>query len=189
MAVTTLDILQQILQSFNKVFAAAVDSRLQRAENDVVTFEVGDQLVVKAEAAEQLITEGVARRIDRYYVRPLNSYKLVLPMLRQHIDYLNQQTANLQRQQGILQTAVDLTTQMQTEGQQRKIELEKDEAQIAKELAALNAYVAQLQAELTTTRNEMARLYRDNLRSESELEAIHRAILESANRRATGVGS
>ncbi len=161
----------------------AVDARLQRAEGDVVTFEEGDQLVVKAEAAEALVSEGVARRIDTYFVRPLNSYKYAMRAIRLQINYLTEQTADLQRQQAVLQVAVDLTTDMQTKGQQRKIELEKDEAQVGRELAAIQSYVSKLETELASVKDEMGKLYQDNIVRESELEAIQRSLLEAANQR------
>lgn len=165
----------------------AVDNRLQRGaeRGSEVTFEVGQQLIVKAEAAERLIADGVAKRIDRYFVRPMNSYEGLLPGLRRQIEYLVKQTAELERQKLVLQAAVDLTTQMQTEGQQRRLELEKDEAQLSKELIAIKDFVTKLETDLQQTRDEMSRLYQDNARRERELAAFHRAVLDAAEKSAS----
>lgn len=162
----------------------AVDSRLQRADGDVVSFDVGDQLVVKSEAGQLLVGEGVVQVIDEYFVRPLNSYRLVLKSMRQQIDYLNSQAVNLRRQQAVLQDALTLTTEMQTTGQQRKLELEKDEAQVGKELAAITGYVNDMQAELSEMKQTMARLYRENLSGQRELASIQAAIRKAADQRA-----
>lgn len=167
----------------------AVDSRLQRVEGDAVSFAAGDQLIVKQEAASTLINEGVAKLVDTYFVRPLNSYRLVLPALRQQIDYLTRQAGNLQVQQEVVQKAVALTTAMQTEGQQRQLNLEKDAAQVAREVAALKAYQQQLEQKLQETKKQMAELYRDNLARERELTAIQRKLTQQIDARATAAGS
>ncbi|WP_164102290.1 coiled-coil domain-containing protein [Candidatus Laterigemmans baculatus] len=167
----------------------AVDSRLQRTEGDAVSFSAGDQLIVKQEAATTLINEGAAKLVDTYFVRPLNSYRLVLPALRQQIDYLTRQAENLQRQQEVVQEAVTLTTAMQTEGQQRQLNLEKDAAQIGREVAALKAYQQQLEEKLRATKRKMAELYRDNLARERELTAIQQQLTRQIDARVGAAGS
>lgn len=167
----------------------AVDSRLQRAEGDAVSFAAGDQLIVKQEAASALINEGAAKLVDTYFVRPLNSYRLILPALRQQIDYLARQAENLQRQQEVVQEAVTLTTAMQTEGQQRQLNLEKDAAQVGRELAALQAYRQELEEKLQETKKQMAELYRDNLARERELSAIQQQLTQQIEARTSAAGS
>lgn len=167
----------------------AVDSRLQRAEGDAVRFAAGDQLIVKQEAASALIDEGVAQLVDTYFVRPLNSYRVALRRVRQQIDYLNNQAASLQRQKEVIDRAVALTIDMQTAGQQRKLNLEKDAAQINRELVALKEYSQQLEQQLQAAKQEVVRIYRDNLAREEELQSIQQRLTEQIEAREGNVGS
>ena len=162
----------------------AVDSRLQRADGDTVKFSPGDQLTLKSEAAEELLEKGVATKDQDYFVRPLNSYRYVLSEIQRQIDFLDDQSENLVRQKAVLEAALTLTTEMQTKGQQRQLDLEKDERQLAKELAAIQGYAENLEAELSATKAKMADLYRQNLSSEQELEAIQAAIRRASEERA-----
>lgn len=167
----------------------AVDSRLQRPEGDAVRFAAGDQLILKQEAALALIGEGVAQLVDTYFVRPLNSYRVVLRRVRQQIDYLNNQAANLQRQKEVIERAVALTTEMQTKGQQRKLNLEKDAAQVNRELTALKEYNQQLEQQLEAAKQEMVQIYRDNLAREQELQSVQQQLTEQIEAREANVGS
>lgn len=168
----------------------AVDSRLQREDGDEVQFAEGDQLIVKQEATSVLIELGAEfDELAYYFVRPLNSYRLVLRRLRQQIDYLNGQADELQRQKEVIERAVALTTEMQTKGQQRKLNLEKDAAQVDRELTALRAYSEQLEQQLRATKQEMAAMYRENLAREQELETLQRELAEEIDVREASTGS
>lgn len=172
---------------FYDAMGQAVDSRLQRPENDVVTFKAGEQLVILESAAQSLINDGTARLIDAYFVRPLVSYRHTLRDLRQQIDYLDREAISLQRQQIVLQAALDLTNEMTTKGQQRKLELEKDEAQVGKELAAIRSFSDNLNGQLVAAKQEMSRLYRENLAHERELERAQAEVRELVEAREAAV--
>ncbi len=165
----------------------AVDSRLQRTEGDTVTFEAGEQLVVKEEAGIELINDGSAKLVDTYFIRPLSSYRLALRDLRQQIDYLDRQATGLRQQQSVLQVALNLTNDMTTKGQQRKLELEKDDSQVGKELSAIRSYSENIEQQLVSTKKEMSRLYQDNLSREKELQKIQTQIRQMVEAREAAV--
>lgn len=166
---------------FYDALGQAVDSKLQRADEDAVSFDTGDTLIVKEDWAKQRIQAGEAELIDRYYVRPLNSYRLALRSLRENIINLKTQEADLLRQIEIVNEAIALTNDMITKGQQRELNLEKDEKQIAIERTAITSYTSQLENQLAETKREVARLYKANLTGERQLAAIQRSIKDSVN--------
>lgn len=174
---------------FFDALGQAVDGRLQRPEGDVVTFEVGDQLVVKKEWADERIQLGEAELIDQYFVRPLNSYRYALRRLREHIIDLNTQAANLRRQQSVVNVAIDLTMGMITEGQQRQLNLEKDEAQIAKELSAIRNYTENLESKLIEASRQRDTLRRENIESERKLKVLQMQIQQRIESLESQIGS
>lgn len=165
----------------------AVDSRLQRTEGDSVSFEAGEQLVVLEESGRLLIDEGSAKLVDTYFIRPLSSYRMALRDLRQQIDYLDRQETGLRQQQAVLQVALNLTNEMTTKGQQRKLELEKDDTQVGKELTAIRSYSENIEQQFVSTKKEMARLYQDNLSREKELQNVQSQIRQMVEAREAAV--
>lgn len=157
----------------------AVDSRLQRGEEGTVNFRTGDQVTLKEEAANQLIDQGVAKLVDTYYFRPLNDYQFVLRRTRLRIGELATRTQTLQLEQQVLQDAIAATVAMLEANQDAKLKLEKDLAQLQIEQSAIASYNAAVKADLTSTRQTLSGLYRDNLQLRNELEQFHLEIEEA----------
>lgn len=174
---------------FFDALGQAVDSRLQRTDGDSVTFEQGELLIVKKEWATEKIQQGEAELIDEYFVRPLNSYRFVMRSLRERINNLVVQAANLRRQQDVINVALDLTNDMITKGQQRQLNLEKDERQIGKEMAAIKSYSDELQNELSQALRTQARLRKENLEAERRLEEFQQQIKGGIESLEAGIGS
>ncbi|MEM6363725.1 MAG: hypothetical protein AAF745_04815 [Planctomycetota bacterium] len=160
----------------------AVDSRLQTGNGGEVTFKRDQELIVKEEAANVLLDEGVARLIDTYYLRPLNDYRFVLRRIRLRIAELRQRQTELNFEQEVLQRAIDATVSMLTSGQTEKLKLEQDLAQFEIERLALAKYNASVKADVNATKTRLVRLYRDNQSLAGQLEQIHQSIT-------TGTGS
>lgn len=157
----------------------AVDSRLQRGEEGTVSFRTGDQVTLKEEAANQLIDQGVAKLVDTYYIRPLNDYQFVLRRIRLRIGELTIRRQALEFEQKVLQDAVAATVAMLEANQDAKLKLEKDLAQLQIEQAAIASYNASVKENLTSTRQTLSGLYRDNLQLRNELEEFHLEIEEA----------
>lgn len=155
----------------------AVDSRLQQGNDGNVKFEVGEQITVQGDAADQLIDEeGVARLVDEYYLRQLNDYRFVLRRIRLRIAELQIRTRELQEENGVLQTALDSTVRMLNDYQDQKLRLEQDFEQTEKERLALESYNKGLQDSVRATKETLINLYRSNQGLEQQLEAIHSSI-------------
>ena len=154
----------------------AVDSRLQRGEQGNVNFRVGDQLVLKEEAANELIEAGVAKLVDNYFLRPLNDYRVVLRRIRLRLDSLVIRRTQLEREQKVLDDAIAATVQMLASNQDTKLKLEKDLAQIEVERAAIESYGNTVRQRLTETKTTLSSLYRQNLGMRAELGEIHAGI-------------
>jgi hypothetical protein len=154
----------------------AVDSRLQGGDDGNLTFAAGEQLVVKEEAAEQLLQDGVAKRIDTYFVRPLNDYRFALRRLQNRIAEMEYQRNELQYQIQVIQDAVDDTEAMLVQNQQDKLKLEKDVAQVGTELKAIQTYRQNLAETLADTRQQLVSLYRSNLQLTQQLSQAHQTL-------------
>ncbi|EMI18234.1 membrane protein [Rhodopirellula maiorica SM1] len=154
----------------------ALDSRLQRSEEDEVSFNVGDQLVLKEEAANELIDLGVVKLINQYYIRPLNDYRFVLRRIRLRLTALESQIQEADYQKSVLQEAIRATEAMLTSTQADKLKLEQDFEQTEKEKIAIQAYHDEIAGRVEQTRQELVRLYNQNQQLEQQLETIHKTI-------------
>jgi hypothetical protein len=155
----------------------AVDSRLQRGgEDGSVSFNVGEQLVLKEEAANELIDAGVAKLVDNYYVRPLNDYRMVLRRLRLRLETLGIRRQQLELEQKVLEDAIAATVKMLAANQEAKLKLEKDFAQIQVERNAISAYNGTVRQQLDETKATLTSLYRENLAMRQQLVEIEQGI-------------
>ncbi|MGI9474434.1 MAG: hypothetical protein ACR2NZ_23050 [Rubripirellula sp.] len=154
----------------------ALDARLQRGDEGGVRFRKGDQILVKEEEARDLIAEGSAEVLDKYYLRPLNDYRFVLRRIQLRLLDLANRKTELEDEQKVLQQAVQKTEGMLVVNQDIKLKLEQDLGQFTVEKTAIQDYTTKLQEELKSMRAEMVRLHQDNQRLEQKLEAKHLEI-------------
>lgn len=159
----------------------AVDGRLQRGEDGSVKFKKTDQIVMQEEAAEELVDSGVAKLLDRYYLRPLNDYRFVLRHIQLRLANLANRTTELNEQQAVLQEAIDRSNRMLVANNENKIKLEADLKQFRVETNAIREYTETLTSELATMKKDMARLHKQNVALETRLDMIHRSVENSVN--------
>ena len=151
----------------------AVDSRLQRGDDGQVNFKKEDQILVKEEAANQLISEGAARLVFRYYLRPLNDYRFVLRRIRLRLTELANRMSELEFEKNVLEGAIEKTNGMLVVNQAIKLKLEQDLAQFQVEKTAIADYASKTREGVKKMRTEMIRLHRENLALEQKLEDMH----------------
>lgn len=154
----------------------AVDSRLQHGEEGQVRFKKGDQITLKEEAADQIIGEGVAHLVDRYYLRPLNDYRFVLRRIRLRLAELAATSTELEFDKSQLEIALEKNNEMLVINREIKLKLEQDLAQFEVEKKAIADYTAKIQALANELRSEMKRLHEENVALTAKLEEKHRAI-------------
>jgi hypothetical protein len=154
----------------------AVDGRLQRGEDGQVKFSKGDLILVKEEAADELIDEGAARLVDRYYLRPLNDYRFVLRRIRLRLSELANRTTELEFEKKVLEEAIEKTAGMLVVNQDIKLKLEQDLAQFRVEKNAIQDYTEKARQRVDKMREEMIRLHRENINLEQQLEEKHLSI-------------
>ncbi|KAA5543779.1 hypothetical protein FYK55_11415 [Roseiconus nitratireducens] len=141
----------------------AVDSRLQRADGGSISFSPGDVLVVKEEAAKQLVDqEKVASLVDTYYLRPLNDYRYALRRIRLQIKELDIRIAEMEYEKKVLETATAATVAMLEKRQIEKLKLEQDLAQYQVENSALQSYHSDIREQLRQMNEAASSLYRSN---------------------------
>ena len=154
----------------------SVDSSLQRDDEGSVSFAVGDEIVVKEEAAKELIDqEKVAVLVDTYYLRPLNDYRYVLRRIRLQIRELNVRIAGMEYEKQVLEAATAATVSMLEKGQIEKLKLEQDLAQHQVENKALQTYHDQVREELRQMKEASSVLYRSNFDLLRRIERLSRA--------------
>ncbi len=152
----------------------AVDSRLQRG--DMASFNVGDQVLLKEEAANELIDEGIARLIDQYYIRPPNDYRYILRRIRLRLAELEIRKEELAFEKQVLDEAIAKTVQMIGVNQDAKLKLEQDFAQVQVEKNSIEKYAKSRADNLSAMKAEMVRLHRKNLELEQKLQRYHLEI-------------
>ncbi|MEM9645148.1 MAG: hypothetical protein AAF989_09145 [Planctomycetota bacterium] len=150
----------------------AVDSRLQRSD-DGATFEKGEQLALKREAAQALIDEGTAKLIDSYYVRSLNDYRFALRNMQLRIKERNTSQEELKFEESVLYQATNSSKNLLADYQGEAVKLEDDGAQTHKAVESIRAYNKLLQTRLDEEKQTLIRIYRTNLRLEQELQRIY----------------
>jgi chromosome segregation ATPase len=123
-----------------------------------------------------LLQDGIAKRIDTYFVRPLNDYRFALRRLQNRIAEMEYQRNELQYQIQVIQDAVDDTEAMLVQNQQDKLKLEKDVAQVGTELKAIQTYRQNLAETLADTRQQLVSLYRSNLQLTQQLSQAHQTL-------------
>jgi hypothetical protein len=167
----------------------AVDARLQRPEGESVKFKVGDQLVIKAEAAQDLIQRGQAKQIDNYYVRPLNDYGYALNAVPERLAQLAQKIDVLNREMGLLAKVNEQTDQVQLAAQQEQVQLEAERNQMLVEGKALEAYTQQIEQRLNDTNQRLKDLYANNVSLQQQLVAIQSSIVSMVQAREQAVST
>lgn len=154
----------------------AVDSRLQRPDDDAVEFQKGDRVLLKEEAANKLVNDGVAELRDRYYLRPLNDYRYILRRVRLRLDELANRKTVMEYEEKVLKEAIEKTEGMIVENQSIREKLEQDKTQFIIEKEAIDEYATKMRSELEQMRTEMAQLHQHNLLLEKEIAEKHQAI-------------
>ena len=160
----------------------AVDSRLQRNSNVVI--EEGSEYYFKLEAAQELDTQGIAKPIDTYFVRPLNDYRFIIFSTVSRLQWLSESMLTLSRDSEVLQAAIDRTVEMQTREQDVKAKLELDLKQTVKEKVAAANYLAKLESELTTVRTRMTSVYEQNILIANQLAVVQAKLTKMIDARA-----
>lgn len=154
----------------------AVDSRLQRGEDGTVKFKTSDQIVLKEEAANELIDQEAAKLLDTYFVRELNDYRFVLRRIRLRISELAIREQELNYEAKVLEEAIRATEAMLVSNQEAKLKLENDVAKLQTEKQAIKSYTTKVSDEVAATRQHLFGLYRSNLELAAELNEIHSNI-------------
>ena len=161
----------------------SLDGRLQRGEGkESVLFNKDDEIVIKEEAFKELDDANVARKIDTYYVRPLNDYRFVLRKLRLRLIESTLRAKELAAEKVVLDAAVAATSGMQTSNQTDKLKLEQDLDQLQVEVKALREYYASVKSEVKKNRKRMLDLYNSNIQLEQEIKRQQSATLGNVDR-------
>lgn len=173
--IDSLDKVGALDGGFFDVSGRATDSSLKRPDGDEVTFAIGDELVVKEEAAKILIDqEKVASLVDTYYLRPLNDYRYVLRKIRLQIQELDVRIAEMEYEKQVLLAATAATVNMLEKGQIEKLKLEQDLAQHQVERVAVKSYFDEVREDLRQMKEASSALYRSNLELENRIQTLSR---------------
>lgn len=158
----------------------AVDSRLQRGDDGKVKFKKGEQIVVKEEAAKQLIDElGVAILKNTYYVRSLNDYRYVLRKVRQSLILYQNRKKELDYDKSMLDAALKATDNMKVSAQEDKEKLEQDRDQVVVERKVITGYQTKLKEAVAAEKRRAAQLYQENLRLERSLQKAYGTLINA----------
>lgn len=142
----------------------SIDGRLKRPgeNNTLVKFAAGDQLLLLSANAVELIANGTAKVIKRYYVRQLNDYDDSFRIIDRKKFEVGERIAYFQRESKVLEDALAISN-LQRQARQIEIEnLKKERDQYSKELEVMNSEVTRLTESLQQTRSKLSELFRTN---------------------------
>ena len=180
----------------------ATDSRLQMPSGDdgkkngEVPFRAGDQLVVRMDAANELIGAGEAKLIDEIFVRPINDYEDRSRHFYARMNALNEKGVVLARES---ETLNHIKTKLVGDGtpdggglfydaQNDKLKLEAELRQYRVEKAAIEKHLAELQKRKSVILAQLGALYKSNVQIARELERAQMQLKERIDRRTRTAG-
>ncbi len=154
-----------------------VDARLKQGfDQGVVTYRPGDRAALPKQAAEDLISQGVARLIDRYFVRPLNDYQLGFRELKarifkagKDIELYTQEVAKVDATNRKGQEQIALR-----QAERQKLDL--DLAQFTRELEMITAENERLSSEIQAVNDQIRETRSQILKEHAKLIATSNAI-------------
>ncbi len=144
----------------------AIDVRLKRSEKGesgtvTLTPEMNDEIiVVKAEAAQTLIDNGVAELVQRIYVRPLNAYLEGFKELYLRSEQVDHSRDLVTRESAEIQAAMQDAQEMIAFRQVENQKLAHDLQGYQQEVAVLQTEVAAAESRLESLKQEISRMYR-----------------------------
>src|SRR5690606_38590518 len=119
----------------------SVDTRLKRGDNPTVELTpnmTSELIVLKEEAARDLIAAGKAELVQRIYVRPLNDYEEAFNRNIIRSEELAERITLVRRESAVISEANELGTEMITFRQVENQNLSSDLENVQKEIALLN---------------------------------------------------
>ncbi len=149
--------------SYYDSIGRSVDSRLKREEGSSVelTPEMNTELIVlKEEAAQELISAGKAELVQRIYVRPLNDYEEAFNQYVLRAQELFERITLVRRESSEIAKANEFANEMITFRQVENQKLTSDLSNVQKEIAVLNDSLTTANGQLTELRKQMSQLYR-----------------------------
>lgn len=151
-------------QSFFDDFGRAIDVRLKRGGEDetaVVKLDpnVKERIVMKANAAQSLISKGVAELAQRFYVRELVDYQQAFNLHANRMKELEEQIKIYQRETAMLQRANQQGQTVIADEQVQFGKLNTDLENYRRELAVVEDASKQASEELAALKSKLGSLY------------------------------
>lgn len=167
----------------------AVEARLRRGEDGVVTFEPGDTGCFDLQSATALIDDGICEKIKPVYRRRLHDYARFFRETHYRQLELNESIIRQRRDTEIL---VGLKTNVEAQAAAKQSEKDKLASDLVGFRTELNEVTAANQA-LTVkwgeARTRLSELYRRNLELSAQLAQIQTQLADEINRRAAAGGA
>lgn len=140
----------------------SIDIRLKRNEPVLlVPDQLNDNRIVVIESvARDLISRGVAERLQRIYVRPLNDYLGLFNNIQAKRFELDERVKYYGYQNQLMDQANQACQNMLTLRQKENQSLSADLSGFQKEVQFLNSAVVQADAELEKLKQDLSKLYR-----------------------------
>lgn len=161
----------------------AEDTSLQMDDSNAVTFKAGTELLMKAEAADELIAKGEAKLIDAIYIRPLNDYDEIERKILQRLDTLAEQEVMLKRELASMTDVNEKNNRMIRLGQTEQVQLEAEQKQYRIEKAAILAYSEELKKRMQTMRTQLSQLYQQNLQYAQQVQRAQTMLKQQIDQR------
>ncbi len=133
-------------------------------------------MLLKEDAAKELLDDETVKLIDRYFIRELNDYRYVLHRIRLQLaeDAIRKQ--EMETEHTVLKEMETKTIGMTAKNQDAKLKLEQDLGQIQIERQSIEKYATEVAKKLKAMRDRTSALHRKNQELEMKLQRYHREI-------------
>lgn len=142
-------------------------------------FEVGDKILLDAQKAEELISQGIAKRVGTKYKRPLRDYAYALDELFRTIRELDDHIRRTNAAVTTTNAAIDKAKKQIAYRTDEKTKLGEDLAFVNKERDAVKQYLSTLQNQYAAVRADLYQLYSQNLKLVDQLRRIEQAVINA----------
>lgn len=151
-------------------------------------FEPGDQIELDAEAAERLISQGIAKRIKTIYRRPLRDYTYSFDESNRRIRGLNERVRLVTKANNTLQGAIDKAKKQIAYRTDEKAKLGEDLQHINQERDAMKQHLAALQTSYKDLLGNLRALFTENLELVDRLRRIEQAVVDAIQQQLANTG-
>jgi Ca2+/Na+ antiporter len=140
-----------------------IDARLKLGDQkNIANFKKDDEIVFAREAADALVKQGIAQKLEDVYVRPLNDYAYLFKQLQLRANKAEQDIDTTKREIERTDRTLKVGQSQIVVKQGERKRLDDDLGQVTKEKSVATSEVERVEADVAALRSELSDLYKSS---------------------------